>query len=164
MSPAASRWLKIVAAALTVWYLSVVFIWALRPLHDAIPIGLDPRTNAPVSKTVECNTLFESGAHDKPLPDLKLTAPVRDTLAKDHKNYVVSDPALLKKYPQLAGWTGYVYNRTGCITVHNQARIVFGLDTLGYLVAMGAVGAVAVRLRRTPAPPPIKPLMAAASA
>jgi hypothetical protein len=52
------------------WYLVILFAWALKPLEDAVPVGVDPATGKPVSQTVECNTLFAGTAHDGNLPVL----------------------------------------------------------------------------------------------
>jgi hypothetical protein len=56
----------LVGAALTVWYV-IVLVWALRPLSDAVPIGLDA-DQRPVSQTVECDDLFSGTAIDGTLP------------------------------------------------------------------------------------------------
>ena len=61
-----NRLFLLVGAALTVWYV-VVLVWALRPLSDAVPIGLDAE-NRPVSQTVECHDLFAATASDGSLP------------------------------------------------------------------------------------------------
>lgn len=55
------RWLLTATAVLVVWFVVVLVFWALRPLHDSIPVGLDS-TGAPVSQEVECNTLFDADA------------------------------------------------------------------------------------------------------
>ncbi len=56
------------AAGIFVWFLCVLFFWALRPLHDAIPVGIDKK-GIWTSQAVECNSLFHSDARDdSPLP------------------------------------------------------------------------------------------------
>ena len=61
-----NRLILLVGAALTVWYV-VVLVWALRPLHDAVPIGLDADSR-PVSQTVECHDLFAATPGGGSLP------------------------------------------------------------------------------------------------
>ena len=51
-----------------VWFLCVLFLWALRPLNDAIPVGINAK-GVWTSQTVQCNNLFHSEARDNsPLP------------------------------------------------------------------------------------------------
>jgi hypothetical protein len=61
-----NRWFPIVGAALTIWYV-VILIWAVRPLADAVPVGLDP-DGRPVSQVVECHHLFADTAIAGTLP------------------------------------------------------------------------------------------------
>lgn len=119
------RILFLVAAAVAVWYLIVIFSWAARPLNDAIPIGADP-SGKPVSKTVECNTLFSSAASAGTLPVLATKLP----LFGDQ----------------------YVYNRPACDLVQRDARIVFGLDTIGAIIVIGGLLFVALRSPTEAAP------------
>jgi hypothetical protein len=127
MQGRARRTLLLVAAGVAVWYLIVLFSWAIRPLEDAIPIGTNPATNQAVSKTVECNTLFAGNSHDGPLPTLPIILPL---------------------------FVGqYEYNRAACDLVQKDARIVFGLDTLGMIVVIG--GLLFFALRTSPEPEPI---------
>jgi hypothetical protein len=113
------RIILLAAGAVAVWYLVVLFSWAVRPLHDAIPVGLNPRDGKPVSQDVACNTLFAGHAHDGALPLL---------------------PTRLPLYGQQ-----YEYNREACTLVQRDARIVFGLDTLGMIVVIGGLLYVALR-------------------
>jgi hypothetical protein len=126
MQGRARRILLLVAAAIGVWYLVVIFSWAARPLHDSVPIGIDPRTNAPVSQDVTCNTLFAGSAHDGPLPPLQILLPLKGGQ--------------------------FVYNRGACSLVQRDARIVFGLDTLGAFAAIGGLATIALRKPKPPAP------------
>ncbi|MCU1366954.1 MAG: hypothetical protein JWN39_2593 [Ilumatobacteraceae bacterium] len=123
------RTLLLVAGAVAVWYLIVLFSWAIRPLHDAVPIGTDPATNQPVSQSVTCNTLFSGTTHDGPLPTLRTILPLFNGQ--------------------------FEYNRPVCDLVQKDARIVFGLDTLGMLVVVG--GLLFFALRTVPEPEPIAP-------
>jgi hypothetical protein len=123
------RILLLAAGGVAVWYLVVLFSWALRPLHDAIPVGVNPRDGKPVSQEVSCNTLFAGHAHEGALPTL---------------------PTRLPLYGQQ-----YVYNRDACTLVQRDARIVFTLDTLGAIVVIGGLLYIALRSPLlAPAPPP----------
>lgn len=122
------RILLLAAGAVAVWYLVVLFSWAVRPLHDAIPVGVNPRDGKPVSQEVACNTLFATYAHEGALPTLPTRLPI---------------------YGQQ-----YEYNRTACTLVQRDARVVFGLDTLGAIVVIGGLLYVALRSPLlAPAPP-----------
>lgn len=57
------KWLLTATAVVVVWFAAVLVFWALRPLHDSVPVGLDVN-GAPVSQDVECTTLFDSHAID----------------------------------------------------------------------------------------------------
>ena len=117
------------AGAVALWYLVVLFSWAVRPLHDAIPVGVNPRDGKPVSQEVACNTLFATYAHEGALPTLPTRLPI---------------------YGQQ-----YEYNRTACTLVQRDARVVFGLDTLGAIVVIGGLLYVALRSPMlAPVPPP----------
>ena len=73
VSNKARRLLIGTAVGISAWFLCVLFLWALRPLSDAIPVGINDK-NVWVSQTVPCNTLFDSDARDNtPLP--KVTKP-----------------------------------------------------------------------------------------
>lgn len=61
-----NRLFLLAGAALVVWYV-VVIVWAVRPLSDSVPIGLDP-DGRPMSQTVECRDLFAGTSTDGALP------------------------------------------------------------------------------------------------
>ena len=110
------------ALATVVWYLLVLIFWALQPLSDSVPVGIDYTKvpAAPVSVTVECQSLFGSAPlGDEPLPTLK------------------EQP---KNAPELA------FQREPCVLVQQQARIIFALDTVAFAAVM--VGFVWLSLRR----------------
>ena len=66
------RYLIGTAAALLVWYFCVLFLWALQPLTDSVPVGIAQATNTSVSQTVTCNTLFASSPRGTdPLPTVQ---------------------------------------------------------------------------------------------
>lgn len=123
------RIVLLAAVGVAVWYLVVLFSWAVRPLHDAIPVGVNPKDGKPVSQEVSCNKLFAADAHDGALPTLPTRLPI---------------------YGQQ-----YEYNRTACTLVQRDARIVFALDTLGAIVIIGGLLYVALRSPvLDPVPPP----------
>ncbi len=105
---------------------AILALWALQPLKDSVPVGIDystlalnpPKAAIPVSQRVSCNSLFDSAARDgDPLPTLKEQPADR--------------PAL-------------VYNREPCELVHQQARIVWGIDiAISLLVIAGCVVLIA---------------------
>lgn len=127
MSSRVRRPVLIAAVALIGWYVIVLLLWAVQPLSDSIPVGVDrsPTILVPakpekqISKTVECNSLFAGSARDAgPLPEL---------------------PVQPDKYPALE------YPRAACSAVQRDARIVFGLNTAFVLV--GLAGLVIVSRR-----------------
>ena len=124
------RILLLAAGAVAVWYIVILFTWAVRPLHDAIPIGNDFNA-APqrlVSQDVTCNGLFDSTAHDGPLPTLRRLKPNGDP-----------------KFQQFA------YQREACTLVQRDARIVFALDTMGAIVVITGLLYFGLRTPREPA-------------
>ena len=120
----------IAAGAVAVWYVVIVFSWAVRPLHDSIPIGNDFNAvpQRLVSQDVTCNGLFDSAAHDGPRPTLRLL--------KDN-----GDPAFQQ----------FKYQREACTLVQRDARIVFALDTLGAIVVISGLLYFALRTPKEPA-------------
>jgi len=127
MSSRVRRPVLIAAAALIVWYVVVLLLWAVPPLSDSIPVGLDrsptmlvPPGNAKqISQTVECNSLFSDSARDPgPLPTLP---------------------------EQPTSFAPLEYPRPACTAVQRDARIVFGLNTV--FVLIGLVGLAAVNRR-----------------
>lgn len=137
MSPRARRALLISAAALVAWYVCVLLLWAVQPLSDAVPIGVDyspntlvpPKPEKQISQTVDCNSLFASSAKDlSPLPTL---------------------PVQPKGRPLLT------YSRGACSAAQRDARIVLGLNTVFVLVGLAGLGMLARRLNSHPLPPPL---------
>lgn len=132
MSSRVRRPVIIAAVALIGWYVVIVLAWAVQPLSDSIPIGVDHSVvkNEPagkqISKEVDCNTIFSSSARDAgPLPAL---------------------PVQLKGYKPLQ-----YPPRAACSAVQRDARIVFGLDTLFLIAALGGLFVVHRRYgRETP--------------
>lgn len=120
------RILLIAAAAVAVWYLVVLFSWAVRPLSDSVPVGTDWTLKQPrlVSVTVDCNSIFDSTPSDAQLLYLKPQPPTQPPLE---------------------------YQREACTLVQRDARIVFALDTLGTIVVMSGLLYFALRTPREPA-------------
>jgi hypothetical protein len=125
---AGRRFALIASAAAVVWFVCILAFWALQPLSDSVPVGVDYTLSTPanVSVEVDCNTLFDSAPRpDEPLPTL------------------ATQPA--GKFP-------LGFQREPCVLVHDQARIVFALDTVAFAAVMGGLGFVLLRGRRSPRP------------
>jgi hypothetical protein len=114
-------------AALVVWYGCTLLFWAVRPLHDLVPVGVDNTLAPPaaVSIRVKCNTLFSSSVRSAaPLPALNAQPPPQPALA---------------------------YNHTPCERTQKEARVLFALDTV---VAAGCLALLVwLALRRHPEEP-----------
>lgn len=128
--PSVSKPIRIAFVALIVHFALVVGLWAVQPLEDSIPVGIDwsptvaspPEPQRLLSQDVECNSLFDSSARpDEPLPVL---------------------PVQPQDRPDLA------FQREPCELVHSQARIVFGIDVLFTAGALAALVWISRRLRR----------------
>ena len=101
-----NRAARIGLAGLVLWYVGTLAFWAVRPLSDTVPVGVDYtlKTPAAVSIKVGCNTLFRTAPRSAvPLP--ALTA-------------------------QPAGQPPLAYSHTPCAQTHSQARGLFAFDTL----------------------------------
>jgi len=121
MSPRARKILIGSGLAVIAFYVCILFVWALRPLTDSVPVGTDYTGKSPVlvSAEVTCHTLFEGGTGaSKALP-------------------------VLKKQPK--GSPALGFQRGVCSAVHRDARIIFGLDTLA---SVGALAVIVVVYRR----------------
>jgi hypothetical protein len=122
------RFVLLAAAAAVVWYACILIFWALQPLSDAVPVGVDYTLKPPrqSSVTVDCNTLFAGSARDNsPLPA----------------------PAVQPKaVPPIAP---LAYAHEPCIKVHHQARILFALDTALTLAAVPCCVWLALRVGRS---------------
>jgi hypothetical protein len=128
--PSVSRPIRLAMAAIVVHFALVVGLWAVRPLEDSIPVGMDwsptvadpPAAQRLVSQDVECNSLFDSSPRpDEPLPELT---------------------------PQPEGRQPLDFQREPCELVHSQARIVFGLDVLFTIGSLTGLAWIGRRLRR----------------
>ncbi len=68
VSPRTRRLLVIVVGVVVAWYAATVLLWAVKPLHDAVPSGNNTH-DQPSSTVVHCNTLFDGDAlSNAPLP------------------------------------------------------------------------------------------------
>jgi len=120
--------IAIVAAAVVLYFVVLMAVWAFQPLDDSVPVGVDwtPTTAAPpkpqreVSQAVQCNTLFDDEPRDEPLPELT---------------------------PQPEGRPPLGYQREPCVLVHSDARRNMAINTVGVLAVLGALGFLAVRAR-----------------
>jgi len=115
------------AIATLVWYTCILTFWALQPLNDSVPVGVDYTRAAPasVSVSVDCNELFDSAPRDDSVPALKV---------------------------QPAGKPPLAFQREPCVLVQDQARMVFIFDTLGLLAVVGGFVLLALRRRRPSSP------------
>jgi hypothetical protein len=131
------RSIIIAACGLLAWYAITLGFWALRPLSDSVPAGMDRRTPNAVaySQKVSCNNLFTSAARSGDVPTLP---------------------------DQPAGVNKLGYQRTPCTSVHNEARVLFILNTIFVIAAFAIGGWLLMRHRRTAEPtPPVGALTSA---
>ena len=111
--------------ASVVWFFCVLVFWAMQPMTDSVPVGVDYTLKVPafVSVSVDCRSLFDSASRDDvPLPALKAQPP---------------------KTPALA------FQREPCAIVHQQARIVFLLDTAAFAAVAAGFAWLTLRRRRS---------------
>jgi hypothetical protein len=121
---AGRRFALIGTAAAIVWYLCILAFWALQPLTDSVPVGVDYTLTSPkaVSVSVDCNGLFDGASRDdSPLPTLNVQPKDTSPLA---------------------------FQRDPCALVHGQARIIFILDTAGFAAVIAFSVWLALRWRR----------------
>lgn len=116
-----NRTARLVLGGIVLWYAATLGFWAVRPLSDTVPVGVDNtlKTPASVSVHVSCHTLFRSAPRsNSPLPTL--TA-------------------------QPVGQPPLAYSHTPCVRTHSEARRLFAFDTL---CAIGAIALVLWLVRR----------------
>jgi hypothetical protein len=122
---AGRRFALIGAVASVVWFACVLVFWALQPMTDSVPVGVDYTLSPPkfVSVSVGCQGLFDSQPRDgSPLPVLKVQP---------------------KGSPPLG------FQREPCVVVHDQARMVFALDTAAFAAVVVGFGWLTLRRRRS---------------
>jgi hypothetical protein len=133
MSATAKR-LSLAAVAISVYFVLLMLVWATRPLHDSVPVGIDrtpttavpPKPEQAVSQRVECNSLFaEDSRPDESLPTLR---------------------------PQPKGQPALAYQREPCNHVHSEARVLLAINSLVVVVLMALLVFLAVRSRRSRLP------------
>jgi hypothetical protein len=121
---AGRRFALIGTAAVVIWYVVILVVWAFQPLTDSVPVGVDYTLATPkaVSVSVDCNTLFDSTPRDdSPLPALKVQP---------------KDDAPLG------------FQRTPCAVVHGHARIIFAFDTAVFAAVVAGFIWLRIRWRR----------------
>jgi hypothetical protein len=120
-----TRLLLLVGFAIVAWF-AITVRWAILPLSDTQSVGFDAN-KVVVHQTTECGSVFDSSpTGGKVVPAL------------------VTPPEVLAVVPPLPQWA---YGRPPCELVHEHSRLVFGIDVVAFLVAMGVFGFVAVRTR-----------------
>jgi hypothetical protein len=126
---AGRRFALIGMVATVAWYACVLLFWAVQPLSDTVPVGVDNTLAVPklVSVSVDCNGLFDSAPRDAaPLPVLKA---------------------------QPTGKAKLAFQREPCGVVHTHARVVFAIDTAAFVAVVGGFIWLAIRRRRSAQPP-----------
>lgn len=127
------------AVVLLALYVVMVVGWAIRPLHDSVPVGTDwsptvavpPKAQRQVSQRVSCNSLFaDSPRGNDQLPTLT---------------------------PQPEGRRALAYEREPCDLVQRDARLVFALDSIVTLVLLAGLLVYAVRKSEPHADDPVGP-------
>lgn len=127
---ASGKRLSLAAVAISVYFVLLMAVWATRPLHDTVPVGIDrtpttavpPKPEQAISQRVECNSLFAQDS--RPSENLpKLT-------------------------PQPKGVPALAYQREPCKLVQSQARLLLIINSLVVLALMALVMFLAARSRR----------------
>jgi hypothetical protein len=116
-----SRRLKLILGGVALWYVCSLVFWAFRPITDHVMTTLD-RTRTPPAATVvkvKCHSPFQSSARNSsPLPNLK---------------------------PQPDGQPALAFVRTPCAQPQGDARVLFFIDTVAFLGALGGIAWFAKR-------------------
>lgn len=113
-----------VTLGLVAWF-AVTVIWASRPLSDSVPIGKDAEGKVVVA-TVKCNTLFDGSP---------MSAAMMPT--------IVTPDGIEPEW---------ALPRAPCIQVHDEARLLFGINVVVFVLGIAALGVVASRTRPTASP------------
>ncbi len=124
------RRLILLACAVVAYAVVLTGVWAARPLHDSIPVGMDwsptvqtpPKGQRLVSQEVECNTLFANQARP--------------------------DDALATLTAQPEGYSALEFQREPCTLVHSNARILFAVNVVAVAGLLALIALVAARSRR----------------
>jgi len=114
----------LIVAAVTAWFAITFVAWAIRPLSDTVPIGVDYSLPGPkpVTSTVQCNTLFESSARE------------------------AAPPPSFNLQPGNAPPLGY--QRNPCESVHRQGQGLFVANLVVLLLVWIGAGLYLLRARR----------------
>ena len=119
---------------------AVTVIWASRPLSDSVPIGKDAEGKVVVA-TVQCNTLFDDSAMDS--NEMPLIVTPEDAPAASER------PIIVQPIDAPGEWA---LPRAPCIQVHDEARLLFGINVAVFVLGIAALGVVASRTRPTASP------------
>lgn len=135
-----------VTLGLIAWF-AVTVVWATRPLTDAVPIGKDALDKVVVAN-VQCNTLFDDTAMDA--NEMPIVVALGDELPTSER------PIIVQPVDAPGEWA---LPRAPCTQVHDEARLLFGINVGVFVLGVAALGFVAVRTQ-----PTARPKMAAAAA
>ncbi len=120
-----------VAVSVTVWFLIVLLLWAVRPLSGMVQAGIDYTVEPPraVSVRVHCNSLFadEPGTGGS-LPEFP---------------------------PQPDGRAALAVPVEPCAIIHADARRAFAVDTIVLILVLGGVAAYFARGKRATLAPSV---------
>ena len=113
-----------VTLGLVAWF-AVTVVWATRPLSDSVTIGKDGEGKVVVA-TVTCNTLFDDTAMDA-----------------NEMPTIVTPEGITPEW---------ALPRAPCTEVHDEARLLFGINVAVFVLGIAALGFVASRTRPTASP------------
>lgn len=120
--------------ALVAWF-AVTLRWATQPLSDSIPVGKDTELDV-VVKNVQCGKVFDSDAMGgNAIPTIVTPLAITNLISSGDER-----------------WTPWALPRTPCTLVHDQARVLFGINVIAFLLSAAAIGVVATRTRQPPIP------------
>ena len=119
-----TRLLVLAAVVLVGWFTFITLTWAIQPLSDSMTVGKNTEGEFIVQRTA-CGSLFDSS------PTAGQPVPVLET-----PEGVTPD---------------WAHPRPPCELVHEQARVLFGINVAVLLLGLAAVAIIAVRTRSRPA-------------
>lgn len=130
-----------VSLGLIAWF-AVTVVWASRPLSDSVPIGKGADTKVVVAN-VQCNTLFDGTAMEA--NELPVIVTAEDALTMEP----IDAPVIVTPADAPAPWA---LPRMPCTQVHDEARLLFGINVAVFVLGLAATAFVATRTRRPPVP------------
>lgn len=119
-----TRILLSVTIALVAWF-ALTLRWAAQPMSDAVPVGKDA-AGIVVVENVTCGSTFESSA-----------------MGGNQVPTIVT-PDGIKPAWELS--------RDPCTLVHDQSRVLLGINVGVFLLGIAAIGFVGSRTRQPPIP------------